>query len=149
VQVYYSNNDRDINSRTPKPRDVLDKYILTSNRSQKLNQSWVVEEEVPRAPLPKPEPYPTKIEPPKYELPSAIAIELSDWLRQLGFSITQQSLQKPVLDEFRDGLLLCKIVENLEHRIIDGLTKNPKSPAQFLRNLEKVLDVLRQRKVNS
>ena len=150
MQVYYSNpNSSLIGYKTKTSRDVLDKYILTSSqRTQKPNQSFLQEEEMPRAPLPKPEPYPSKAaEQPAFEPPAlSLVIELSDWLRQIGFSITPQSLQKPALEEFRDGLLFCKIVENLEHKIIDGLTKNPKSPAQFLRNLEKVFEVLRQRK---
>lgn len=111
------------------------------------------EEEAPR--VSQPEPTKRQVSTPVKSSPSKptttvspqLVVEVSDWLKQLGVTVLPSTLQKPVLEEFRDGWLLCRIVEILEHKVIEGLTKNAKSPAQWLHNLNKVLDVLKQRKV--
>jgi hypothetical protein len=47
---------------------------------------------------------------------------------------------------FSDGLLLCAVVEAVEHRSIEGVCKKPNARANCLHNLRKAMGVLQQRK---
>eukprot|EP00743_Colponemidia_sp_Colp-15_P013000 GILK01014960.1.p1 GENE.GILK01014960.1~~GILK01014960.1.p1 ORF type:complete len:790 (+),score=123.52 GILK01014960.1:179-2371(+) len=72
---------------------------------------------------------------------------LGRWLMSLGIKLSSpHALQESVVEEFKDGILLCKVVEKVEHRYIEGITKNPKAPASFLHNIKKALDILREKK---
>jgi hypothetical protein len=75
------------------------------------------------------------------------AHDLSDWLHQLHLIYPAAIFIKDSLEEFRDGFALCKIVEVLEHKVLEGLSKNPKTTASCLHNVNKVLETLRKNKV--
>eukprot|EP01138_Halocafeteria_seosinensis_P003362 gb/GECG01003438.1/.p1 GENE.gb/GECG01003438.1/~~gb/GECG01003438.1/.p1 ORF type:complete len:1150 (+),score=123.71 gb/GECG01003438.1/:1-3450(+) len=76
---------------------------------------------------------------------NAIA-ELQMWLRKNG--ISTDSWPDSIPGEFSDGLLLAHIVESCERMRggIRGLTKNPRTTAAKLQNINRVLGVLRQNK---
>jgi hypothetical protein len=52
----------------------------------------------------------------------------------------------PAVSLFADGLLLCAVVEAVEHRSIEGVCKRPSARANCLHNLRKALRVLQQKK---
>jgi len=145
-----------ITERKDTSLEMMDKFDILSTSSSlpaKVTtfslKSSMEDAGMPR-PKPQPHPYPKKVEEPQAPWVSPIsndkAYEISDWLRLLGVNISPSSFQKMELEEFRDGFLLCKITEILEHRIIEGLSKNPKSNASCLRNVTKVLEVLKENK---
>jgi hypothetical protein len=72
---------------------------------------------------------------------------LLDWLTTLGFAqIFQQiSLDADVIEEFKDGIILCRIIERLEMKEILGLIVKPKTNASKLVNIRKALQVLAKR----
>eukprot|EP00762_Andalucia_godoyi_P004950 ANDGO_01442.mRNA.1 hypothetical protein H310_10820 len=72
---------------------------------------------------------------------------LGKWLASIGIGLSNPFvLEGAVVPEFRNGLILCKLVGYLEHEPLQGLTENPKSNAACLHNIRKALEVLRSRK---
>jgi hypothetical protein len=83
------------------------------------------------------------------------AHKIALWLEQLGIRIDkrdefihayQLTESNQPLTEFSNGILLGQLVSKLERLVdITGFTHQPKSPAQGLQNIRRVLDVLRTR----
>ena len=73
---------------------------------------------------------------------------LRSWLRSL--NLDEQFASLEVIDDavvsWRDGLALVPLVEALEERSLHGVERSPKAPAQYKRNVEKALEVLRLKK---
>eukprot|EP00002_Diphylleia_rotans_P008885 TRINITY_DN18864_c0_g1_i1.p1 TRINITY_DN18864_c0_g1~~TRINITY_DN18864_c0_g1_i1.p1 ORF type:complete len:876 (-),score=150.04 TRINITY_DN18864_c0_g1_i1:305-2542(-) len=68
------------------------------------------------------------------------------WLNSHGIKIASvEILEEPFLDDFKDGVLLCRLLEKLELQDIQ-YTKNPKSAASYLFNINKALEVLRKKR---
>ncbi len=68
---------------------------------------------------------------------------LEQWVKGVGIKVPPGfTLKAPVLDSFKDGTLLCQLVEKLEHKTIEGVTWAPKSSANCLHNLRMALEVL-------
>ena len=69
------------------------------------------------------------------------------WFRTIGFSSLAESLNfdQRIIEEFRDGILLCRIIEHLERREIKGMIRKPTSKAGCIVNIRKALDVLKQK----
>jgi len=72
---------------------------------------------------------------------------LKDWLSSLGFAqvIERINMDCDVIEEFRDGLILCKILEKLEMKEIPGIIVKPKTNASKLVNIRKCLQLLAKR----
>ncbi|KAK2949140.1 hypothetical protein BLNAU_15866 [Blattamonas nauphoetae] len=72
---------------------------------------------------------------------------LSKWMENLGLKQTSPfTLESPVIHEFSDGVLLCRLVEKLNHVPLHGWTKKPKSQASFLHNINLALENLAHNK---
>jgi hypothetical protein len=56
------------------------------------------------------------------------------------------NFNKPGLEEFRDGKLLCDLIGKLESKDLEGVVKQPKSTASALFNIRKALDFLQKKK---
>eukprot|EP00770_Monocercomonoides_exilis_P011121 MONOS_11069.1-p1 / transcript=MONOS_11069.1 / gene=MONOS_11069 / organism=Monocercomonoides_exilis_PA203 / gene_product=unspecified product / transcript_product=unspecified product / location=Mono_scaffold00534:26556-34029(-) / protein_length=2327 / sequence_SO=supercontig / SO=protein_coding / is_pseudo=false len=71
---------------------------------------------------------------------------LAKWLDSVGIHLASPfSLESPVIHEFSDGLLLADLVSKLEHRDIPGVSRKPKSKAEYLHNISATLKVLLQK----
>jgi len=74
---------------------------------------------------------------------------LRKWLEGLGIDF-DDNLDGSVLPSFRDGLLLCRLIERLDPTVarggIRGLERRPKAGAACLQNIRLALRVLRKRK---
>ena len=71
------------------------------------------------------------------------------WLQSLGISIRDPSaLLRELSPEFCDGVVLCRVVEAVEHirGSLSGFVPNPKNGAQCLNNIRSALRVLRKKK---
>eukprot|EP00899_Mesostigma_viride_P021072 jgi/Mesvir1/28967/Mv17742-RA.1 len=73
------------------------------------------------------------------ETPEEAALRL--WLQQLGVQVAQEPLAKVV----RDGVVLCRLVGQMQGGELAGVTWHPKSSASWLHNVRKVLEVLRHK----
>lgn len=74
--------------------------------------------------------------------------KIMEWMKMLNLSLPKgMSLYKNVVDEFRDGLLLCDLVEVLEGMKIENIQRKPKSNASCLLNIKKALQVLKKKNV--
>ncbi|KAK2958765.1 hypothetical protein BLNAU_6268 [Blattamonas nauphoetae] len=72
---------------------------------------------------------------------------LSKWMESLGLKVASPfTLESPVVHEFSDGVLLCRLVEKLNHVPLHGWTKQPKNQASFLHNINLVLTNLTHNK---
>jgi len=73
---------------------------------------------------------------------------LLQWLQSLGIRTSSLFiLDAPVSKEFSDGIILCDLVGKLEHKTLTGVTRQPKSNASNLHNINKALEQLRLKKV--
>ncbi len=71
---------------------------------------------------------------------------LTQWLKSLGVRLPPHfTLEAPVLNQFRDGLLLCDIVSSLEKRTVEGVSPKPQSAASALHNIRRALTVLEKK----
>lgn len=65
----------------------------------------------------------------------------------LGIRLNDQiSLDDESLDDFKDGTILCEIVEMMEGVKIPSVSKNPKSKASWINNIKKALKLLKKKK---
>jgi len=72
--------------------------------------------------------------------------ELLEWLQTLGVVLpTKFSFDRPILHEFKDGILLCQIIGILEGQVIKDVISNPKSYASAIKNIRKALKILKKR----
>jgi len=73
--------------------------------------------------------------------------DLKEWIMSLGFGpqIVNVNLDANILEEFKDGILLCKIIEALELKAIPGLILKPKTNASKVVNIRKCLNALSKR----
>ncbi len=72
---------------------------------------------------------------------------MKKWFQAIGFGSFSQAINfnKPIIDEFRDGLLLCKIIECLERKRIKGVNYKPTTKAACIVNIRKALDILKRK----
>eukprot|EP00826_Nyctotherus_ovalis_P059851 TRINITY_DN8360_c0_g2_i1.p1 TRINITY_DN8360_c0_g2~~TRINITY_DN8360_c0_g2_i1.p1 ORF type:complete len:393 (-),score=49.35 TRINITY_DN8360_c0_g2_i1:74-1252(-) len=71
-----------------------------------------------------------------------------DWLESLGFKVSrEESLAEKNVNLLRNGVLLAKIVSKLECRNIEGINEHPKSAAQSIHNIRKVLKILKEKEL--
>jgi len=75
----------------------------------------------------------------------AVDVErLSKWLSFVGVRCRANlSYEAVALSEWCDGVKLCKLIGTLEHRVLDGVTRAPKSSAAKLYNVNKALKEMR------
>ena len=52
------------------------------------------------------------------------------------------NFRNPIIDEFRDGVLLCRIIECLERKKIPGINYKPHTKAACIVNIKKCLRIL-------
>ena len=72
--------------------------------------------------------------------------ELSAWMEGLGVWVPPTvDLRQPVVDEFRDGVLLAQLLSVLELSKIRGIDPSPFAQAAALRNIRKSLTVLQKK----
>ena len=62
-------------------------------------------------------------------------------------SSTYLTTSNHLINAFKNGIMLCRIVEFVEHMIFKGLHENPKSVAAITHNINKSFEILRLRKV--
>jgi len=73
---------------------------------------------------------------------------LLDWLKRMKVELPKNLiLNKEALTEFGDGILLCKIIEALERRPMEGIIKGSKTSASSSHNIRKALELLHKKKV--
>jgi len=73
--------------------------------------------------------------------------KLIDWIKKLGVKIkVPLCSSESICDQFRDGVLLVRVLEKLERKAIRGICEHPKSSAHSLHNIHKVLDILKLKK---
>eukprot|EP00826_Nyctotherus_ovalis_P016715 TRINITY_DN14851_c0_g1_i17.p1 TRINITY_DN14851_c0_g1~~TRINITY_DN14851_c0_g1_i17.p1 ORF type:complete len:204 (-),score=18.72 TRINITY_DN14851_c0_g1_i17:193-804(-) len=72
-------------------------------------------------------------------------VKLVEWIKQLGVKV-KVPLCSSFFEQFRDGVLLVRIVEKLERKAIRGICEHPKSPANSLHNIRKALEMLKLKK---
>jgi hypothetical protein len=73
-------------------------------------------------------------------------LRLSDALK--GASQTSNFLPTSTdfVNAFKNGLVLVRVVEYLEHTVLKGINDNPKTSAAMLNNLNRALEVVRNKK---
>jgi len=72
--------------------------------------------------------------------------QIVEWLEMIGTKLPDHfSLENPVLEEFKDGVLLCQIVGILEKHYIEGIDPKPTSAASAQHNIRKALEVLHKK----
>jgi len=66
----------------------------------------------------------------------------------LGFDrfITTLDFNKTHLEELKNGVFLCKLIEKLEMKDIQGIISNPKNMASSLVNIRRVFEILKNKK---
>ena len=66
----------------------------------------------------------------------------------LGFDrfITTLDFNKKHLEELKNGVFLCKLIEKLEMKDIQGIISKPKNMASSLVNIRRVFEILKNKK---
>ncbi|EAR85796.2 hypothetical protein TTHERM_00312780 (macronuclear) [Tetrahymena thermophila SB210] len=78
---------------------------------------------------------------------SPSSLNILNWLNEIGLQDISKSLDlnSPVVQSFKDGLVICKIIEKLDQTRIPGLINNPKTSASCLVNIRKAFFILQKK----
>ncbi|KAL4463923.1 hypothetical protein ABPG74_005860 [Tetrahymena malaccensis] len=78
---------------------------------------------------------------------SPSSLNILNWLNEIGLQDISKSLDlnSQIVQSFKDGLVICKIIEKLDQTRIPGLINNPKTSASCLVNIRKAFFILQKK----
>jgi hypothetical protein len=71
---------------------------------------------------------------------------LLQWMKSIGVPIKSEADHMDLIDGFKTGITLAELVQKLEHMDLKGIDNHPKQTAAKQNNINRALEILRQRK---